>query len=64
MSHNIGTRLIGVLTSFHFGPHMMMGNNFEGTYVGYPEGFQEQFTMHIKNCFCKLFLQETYKQCH
>ena len=48
--------LIGIFTSFYFGPCTLMGNDFEGSHVGFEEGFQKPFAAHNRNCFHELFL--------
>jgi hypothetical protein len=56
--------LIGVLTSFYFGPPTPMGNDFEASHVGFQEGFQEPFAAHVKNCFRESCLLPTSKNYH
>lgn len=43
--------LIITLTSFYFGPHTQVGNDFEQSYEGFTEGFQKPFVKHVQRCF-------------
>jgi len=41
------------MENYYFGPLTTVGNDFERSYVGFQEGFQEPFATHTKNCFPK-----------
>jgi len=42
------------MENFYFGPTTSLGSDFEGSYVGFKDGFQKPFVAHVQRCFREL----------